>query len=55
MTNEMTCYMLLLNLSEGSKIAEISLGDDQSGLRSLLKSFLNESKKNITIVGEYYN
>ena len=53
-TREMSNYLLLLNLSDGSKITEISMGDDASGLRSLLKSFLNESKKNITIVGEYY-
>lgn len=53
-TREMSNYMLLLNLSDGTKITELSMGDDASGLRSLLKSFLNESKKNITIVGEYY-
>ena len=53
-TREMSNYLLLLNLSDGSKITEISMGDDATGLRSLLKSFLNESKKNITIVGEYY-
>ena len=53
-TREMSNYMLLLNLSDGTKITEMSMGDDASGLRSLLKSFLNESKKNITIVGEYY-
>jgi hypothetical protein len=53
-TREMSNYLLLLNLSEGSKIAEIGMGDDATGLRSVLKSFLNESKKNITIVGEYY-
>lgn len=53
-TREMSNFMLLINLNDGSKITEISMGDDVSGLRSLLKSFLNESKKNITIVGEYY-
>lgn len=53
-TREMSNYLLLLNLSDGSKITEISMGDDASGLRSLLKSFVNESKKNITVVGEYY-
>jgi hypothetical protein len=53
-TREMSNYLLVLNLSEGSKITEISMGDDATGLRSVLKSFLNESKKNITIVGEYY-
>ncbi len=53
-TREMSNYLLLLNLTDGSQIAEISMGDDASGLRSLMKSFVNESKKNITIVGEYY-
>ena len=54
-TREMSNYLLLLNLSDGSQITEISMGDDATGLRSVLKSFLNESKKNISIVGEYYN
>ena len=53
-TREMSNYLLLINLAEGTKITELSMGDDASGLRSLLKSFLNESKKNITLVGEYY-
>lgn len=54
MTREMTSSLLLINLLDGSRITELPLGDDASGLRSLLKSFLNEKKKNITIVGEYY-
>lgn len=54
MTNEMTNSLLILNAASGTKITEIPLGDDQSGLRSLLKSFVNENKKNITVIGEYY-
>ena len=48
-TREMSNFMLIINLTDGTKIAEIGMGDDATGLRSLLKSFLNESKKRFEV------
>ena len=54
MTREMTNYLLLVDIEEGKVISETKLGDDDSGLRSLLKSFVDEKRNNITIVGEFF-
>lgn len=54
MTREMTNRVLILNTKDGSLIKDETLGSDLDGLRSLLKSFVNEKKGTITIVGEFY-
>lgn len=54
MTKEMRIFCLLLNATNGSLIKEFELGSEEEGQRTLLKSYVNEQKKTITIVGEFY-
>lgn len=54
MTKEVDMYCLLLGSGDGDKIKEFQLGDDASGRKSILKSFINEKNNSIMLVGEYY-
>jgi len=54
MTRDVTMYCLLLDSKTGKLIKEMQLGSNETGLRSLLKSFVNEESGSIYLVGEYY-
>ncbi len=54
MTRDVTMYCLLLDSKSGKLIKEMPLGNEATGLRSLLKSFVNEETGSIYIVGEFY-
>ncbi|MDH4472427.1 MAG: hypothetical protein QE487_07445 [Fluviicola sp.] len=53
-TKKMDTYCLLLNASTGELIKEISMGGEDEGKKSLLKTFVDESKETILLIGEYY-
>jgi hypothetical protein len=53
-TKEAHVYCLLLNSSNGVLIKEFELGSEEEGQRTLLKSFVNDQKKTITITGEFF-
>lgn len=54
MDSEMDLYTVLINAKTGRLLNEISLNDEKVGNRSLLKVSINESKKKIALVGQYY-
>lgn len=54
MTKEVDQFCLLLNTSDGKTIKEFQLGTDDSGRKTILKSFINEKTSSIMLVGEYY-
>lgn len=54
MTRDVIMYCLLLDSKSGKLIKEMQLGSNEAGLRSLLKSFVNEETGSIYLVGEYY-
>lgn len=54
MTREMEVFCLLLNSKTGKLIKEFSLGTDETGKKSILKSFINEKTGKLLLVGEFY-
>ena len=54
MTKKMDTYCLLLNAQTGKLIKEISMGGAEEGKKSLLKTFVDEQKETILLIGEFY-
>lgn len=54
MTKKMDIFCLLLNSKSGDKIAELSMGTEDEGKKSLLKTFVEEGSDRILLIGEFY-
>lgn len=54
LTKEVESSCLLLNPKTGSVIREIDLGSNETGARTILKSFVNEKTATIVLVGEFF-
>lgn len=54
MTREMDLGFLILDAKTGEKITEVAMGTDDTGKRSILKTFVEKETSKITLVGEFY-
>lgn len=54
MTKDVDYSCLLLNPKTGTVIREFQLGTNETGARTILKSFVNEKTSTIVLVGEFF-
>lgn len=54
MTNKVNLAFLILDTKTGKKIAELPMGNEDDGKKSVAKSFVDTDNKKIVLIGEYY-
>lgn len=53
-TRKMDTYCLLINTKTGEEIKMLSMGGEEEGKKSLIKTFVDESRGSIILIGETY-
>lgn len=54
MTKRYDSFFLLLSAKTGDQVAEMEMGNDESGKKSILKNYFDEANNVILLIGEYY-
>ncbi|MES2799680.1 MAG: DUF6770 family protein [Bacteroidota bacterium] len=55
MTNKANLAFLILDVNTGKLIAELPMGNEDEGKKSVVKSFVDNQMNKIVLIGEYYD